>query len=985
MKLLITKSTAKHEKGIALIFSLIMLSLLLIMALSFALDSMYDQKAAYNSANVSSAGLLAKSQLNQVLLLMKNGQANFATLTNSSSTISASRLYSVDSSTPQVTHSDMLTDIMPVAGTLEYDASSPGDNDPVLDAVRVNWNYIREPSTGQILGRTAFVVVPEDKIPFDSLVSKTLAEQSFGETRIGKEVSEINVYATGVTGSRGLSDIVKIITPLNWTDQSGQYTGIWTSFNQMFGYINALLATDLTETEKDVFEQRLSISVNKTKEMFWADLDGQTDKDTGEFYKRFNLTRTDWSSSTDNAGDIDFIREKILYITNNSSTNPSFAIDKDMEKWDENVSDSNSYGLPWLACFGYKTDGTEDSSIAGTFTNVKDRRYQIAANLKDYCDSDSYPTSDVDPRGASATNWKNSVAHPTYTGNERTPYIDKLGVYITATTVKEYDTATAGTSDGWLYSTIEIVPCAGLINMYGTSWPTSLVVYVDMNVSFTATVNTTPVTIPDQNVTLTINIGSGIWFSGYTNFAWASGSTSFDTAKTAVDPVDSAKMTLKVANIKINRAVLYDTSGNSDCYDYVKGLDKSIDDSTEITLFNAVLGGNSIDYLMGWAAHDPRQNLNGSTKATDGSQDWKLLTGQNVDVYAPDQVFSYLLSFPVYRGKPNCLNSSNGIGDDTDKPSDGDGTNTDMETGVTDSANYGISTARIKNAPMDSPWELGFIHRGKKWQTINLKAYDTSKAYQVTKIPAATGKNYILGGGLYSSGDANILDQIKMSPDAETLQKIALDTKNNDPSFTIMALISRIYYGCGVDAAVSISSMATGSSPAGTELTYNSTDAVSLCTAIKTYYDNSTNPEYRLTRASVASQLLLSTSSTPALTSPTDAQQEELIGKVINLTEIAGIGGNFTIIVLAQTIKDIGAASPDVISVTKTSADGSATQPVPCQLGRFDVVGPTGTSTLDSDWKRNIYGDEITGEQKIMVKGNISNGVVTIESFQYIE
>ncbi|MDD5599632.1 MAG: hypothetical protein PHV82_16930, partial [Victivallaceae bacterium] len=227
MKLLMPKPTQRNEKGIALIFSLIMLSLLLIMALSFALDSMYDQKAAYNSANVSSAGLSAKAQLNQIILLLENKEANFTTLTNSHSTISASRLYSVDSSTTQVTHSDMLTDVLPVDGVLEYDASNPDDNDPVLDAIRVNWNYIRESTSNRIVGRTAFAVIPKEKVPFNSLISKTVDESGnatvgvYNELRVGKEVSEINVRNCLYQMETGDSADTYTVTPamadiMNW-------------------------------------------------------------------------------------------------------------------------------------------------------------------------------------------------------------------------------------------------------------------------------------------------------------------------------------------------------------------------------------------------------------------------------------------------------------------------------------------------------------------------------------------------------------------------------------------------------------------------------------------------------------------------------------------------------------------------------------------------------------------------------------------------
>jgi Tfp pilus assembly protein PilX len=64
--------TNRNEKGIALLFTLIMLSLLLILALSFALDSMFVHKAAYNSANSSFSETMGQVQLQEVLSLVRN-------------------------------------------------------------------------------------------------------------------------------------------------------------------------------------------------------------------------------------------------------------------------------------------------------------------------------------------------------------------------------------------------------------------------------------------------------------------------------------------------------------------------------------------------------------------------------------------------------------------------------------------------------------------------------------------------------------------------------------------------------------------------------------------------------------------------------------------------------------------------------------------------------------------------------------------------
>lgn len=69
---------------------------------------------------------------------------------------------------------------------------------------------------------------------------------------------------------------------------------------------------------------------------------------------------------------------------------------------------------------------------------------------------------------------------------------------------------------------------------------------------------------------------------------------------------------------------------------------------------------------------------------------------------------------------------------DPGKASDDDASKYDPEKNVdsngpawTDSKH--LSTAYIRNAPMQSLWELGVIHRGAAWQTLNLKAAELRK------------------------------------------------------------------------------------------------------------------------------------------------------------------------------------------------------------------------------------------------------------------
>ena len=934
MTMLHLQSIRKNEKGVALVFTLVMLSLLLILALAFALDSMFEQRAAYNSASASSSGFMGQAQLKQVLLLMQEGEANFD---------DNGMLYSHDSSATDDTD-DMLTDKLPVAGVIEYDSGNA--NDPIK---KVQWNYVKN-AEGKIVGRTAFIVVPEDKIPLDSLVDERVGSSAYPkhdekndtETRIGKYVSEINVRGAIPAVTNNISTITE---KLNWFTGSpisgagfanGKYTGSWTSFNNLYTTIGITDDDDKTE-----FESNLTLTTVKDEEAFWTDLNGDSKMNSDEIYKRFDLTRSDWTTA-DNAADVTFIKDKILLTT---GTTP----DVDMEKWTNTASDASSVGLPWLACFGYKSDGTEDEGLKGNFANVKDRRFQIAANLKDYSDTDNRPTTDVDP-----STWSTfGTTGPTYTGNEKTPYINKVGM--------KFDVSQYDSDDGGSYTvgaSVTMSPCVELINIYGSGCSDNLTVAIEGTVTIKTTITgSSAYTAPPKSFSCTMNIASSKWTNpGYSQLIIDNSIGTFKTGeKTGI--TGSRHVDLEITQINFTKVALVNMS---DGYDYAKNLLQ--DYSTPPITAHLNSGAGSQYMWYGFAANDPRQNL--------FRADWKHLTPLATN--NASLVFSFTNTSDPYNGASNAENSTTGGGgDDTEAPTTGP----DLET-VTNPANGNLSTAYIRNAPMESPWELGFIHRGAKWETLNLKAYDKTKAFQLSTI---NGKNYIPGGGAYASGDANILDQVKMTSSAESPQKINMSSQENH---TFDALFYKVKLGCGIDSTMTVASLAgLAATPTGTaiDLTASSytADPTGLRKLIQTLFKSPDITNYtNLTRASVADILKTFTGGA------TDAAQEELIGKIINLTKVGAQSGDFAIIVLSQTINDIGGVGAAEITVYKTPADGSAALPVPCLIGRFDTKEGTDSDT----WTDDAYGDEISGVQKIMLKGNSSaNGTITIKSFQYID
>ena len=1000
MTMLKIQSTRKNEKGIALVFTLVMLSLLMILALSFALDSMFSQKAAYNSASVSSASFSAQAQLKQVLSLIQYYNGDL--LTNSS-------IYSGGGSTGEHDTTDhdrdmLLQDLTNVPP--EYNSRLLTEDRITKDNIislcfseslvknRIAWSYHRD-ANNNIIGRTAFVVIPDHKIPINSLISKTVDESGgavvgppevYNEKRIGKNVSEINIRKVMYKMNTGDSAATYTITPamadiFNWLKtesdvtsnrDAGKFTGTWTSYSKIFGPSVLNLESEISDKDdrekfKQNFMNSFELDCVDDKEAFWAEASSGDRKIVdSELYQRFNLARSDWDTA-DNTADLTFIKNNIL-LDSDGNGEP----DLGMTPW-SNSTNLNGLGIPWLACFGYKDDTANpgnwipDEALKGTFAYVKDRRYQIAANLKDYCDSDSRPTSDVNPKTSdTGDTWLNAA--PTYTGNERTPYIDKLGVKLDAVQV--------GTSNGTDYdisATIHISVGVGLVNMYGTAWTAeNMRGKVEGKVKVETTIEGSTASTNELSFSCFLDFSDSDWSGAYSRFVVSIAEPHVEVGKKSGFPNQSKKITLVVKEVIFTKVYLYKGdandnaaaatpgagTGTGDGYDYLNNINQTIPaNSLQLNASEAAKTS-----WCGYAVLDPRQNLN--------NEDWKVLT-PGTDIIHPNTVLAVTGSNPYYG-----VSNSSGP-----QPTEAPSTGPDVET----SDETGLSTAHIRNAPMESPWELGLIHRGAKWETINLKTYDKTKAVQLVKIPAASGKNYIPGGGAYTSGDANILDQIKMTAEAQSPQKINLKTSNVS---TLNALLNNVCLKGGV-GDMSISDM---SSAAKYLDAYNSFPTISGITkkisgdgaaipgdGILGKYSTA-SPSDILTRASVVDKLLLPvTGYETDYPATNDAAQEELIGKIVNLTKVSSGVESFTVIVLAQTIKDIGGAGTD-IDISRTSADGSVTGPVSCRLGRFDVAGSGG-----SNWKKNLYGDEITGEQKIMAKCRVINGKINIVKFQYCE
>jgi hypothetical protein len=179
-----------------------------------------------------------------------------------------------------------------------------------------------------------------------------------------------------------------------------------------------------------------------------------------------------------------------------------------------------------------------------------------------------------------------------------------------------------------------------------------------------------------------------------------------------------------------------------------------------------------------------------------------------------------------------------------------------------------VSTCYIGDAPMQSPWELGCIHRGGPWETINLKKYNSST-----------------GGGAYDDGDANILDQVKITSDTVSHGRVNV---NSASAGALKALVRNIYANDDY------------SDPAATsgEL-ISDVNAQKIAEAIQKV-NGTTGGSACLNRARVADAYQYY----GIAGLDTDAKKEAVIGKFINLTTVRH--NYFTVLILGQAINKAG-------------------------------------------------------------------------------
>ncbi len=760
------------EQGIALLYVLAILALLIAMGLAFMNSSIFDQKASALNAASALADQLALSTIDGVIRGIQDKSTAIDTTTYS---------YSKNASSPSRDGLKAFQTVDYYNGTtpvylFEWDSSNPKMKS-ASDNVQWNLHPINiNSSTDRIIGRTAYILIPPlsdgGQINPSDLIQKNANEAIRPEKRRGVFTYEMNAQDINATNILFNSTTAKYLNYI--TNDAANAPGLmpesgWHSLDEFEKAMKSegiITAGNLKNAKEDI--QRLFsfetirnaekyIMKNSNISTTYEDLKNNQ-ADVHRFYlPGFVDPSQDGIGTSAILSDANLNRwEKTdtRFVDSYILLDPAFEGKPSLDllnlqsdyRWkdDHGVVPQSAddpvfgAGIPWLAAFGYKTDGTVDSNLKGTFSNVVDRRRQIAANLKDYSDSDNAPTSDVLPEDWSLTD---SAKVPTYTGNEKTPYLNEFEIS-TSFLIRAYE----DTGENYVEGTGEIDLSSEIIHMYeglASSGATVRLLFSisDPKITIGWDNNTpTPYSFLVNSSTCT-SVAGGQYTVEFSS-SWAAGSdpghfyaTQTICPEITIPPIKAGKVAgvlpttgkaIISYTITLEKAILeYDSSdGKGTIKSDYANINSSFTLSKEITFsVDSTTTDTIIDSVQ---TEDPRQNLNAG--------DWnKEIEGK---MHSGDSTESGI-------GKRNAHSDPSAP---TIKSGDLD-PGYDIEAAPTPAYNAAatnhLSTAHIRNAPMLSPWELGFIHRGKKWQTLNLIKYNKDKAIDAIEL----NSKFFLPGG----------------------------------------------------------------------------------------------------------------------------------------------------------------------------------------------------------------------------------------------
>ena len=944
---------ARREHGIALLFTLCILSMALITAMIFSSNASTNRKIASAYVDTSAARILADGVVNRAILalIQSDNAAYVCSHYNTNHPSGKADDYAADWIWKMEKNGVFTFN----NGPLRF--SSDKYYDPT-DSRCPSWEYVYgttqdDVDNDHILGRYAYVAIGQN----DQLNPNAIGYRDYrdfdlvkSQKRLGRWTCEPYFIFKSTKNNWDYSEKSPVISPE--TIQKKYSDPGW--------------------TDLDVFIDDLAGSGSSTNKQLKMMIDQYFDISSQGEYNKYRLDGKAAGDLTKH--DLTDNDEKYRF--------PLLRND-----WDSISPDKVKQAIPW---FQNTTNGV----------NVD----QVVANLINYNASVSRPPVD------DGQNWFTGEVR--YTGNKRTPYINEvdadvsIGGSLGVRMMERYMEDPSNPSSSWKFRlwytgctySHEITIRVETVNMYPAPGDNNGAISVRNPIlvgeisydhwnengnspGFWAT-ETIRFDASNQPWSEVLSSGSDAGYRVYTFLLDNSSVGNMTTEKidgftTPIGHEGRFYDYVKVKNVtlKLDRVVLQDTSGRNADLSLLPAAPsgetgfKLLKDSDVRTV--AGLGDEGSHFYFDTQANDPRQNL--------GRNDW---------------------STPLYSEKSSDVKAT--IGSRNNLRFD---TNRDYESQDDPAYNAGnkhISTAYIRHGKMESLWELGAIHRGAPWQTLNLKC----------------GSKDGIHMGKYEDGDGHILDQVALTGSTEDTDDSVLGMINlncvasfggSSAPFAFKSLFTRFpvyqtYENMNKSGVSGRVSLIEGDS-VDSEKT-GKTDADTYARDLSEAVTFAISHGHYLRRTAVLPTTYPASGSQMENIIPKnvpDAQAEEIFCRVVNLLKWnRQQTKRATVLVLAQTIRDVGGdslslnkakpsnKSSDLLRDTGFQAYSSASKKILNTSG--DI--PDAASYYSRNVKFRQYDplfDQITGEAKIIVRlewdesANNDNGAWKVTRKEYAE
>ena len=945
----------RREKGIALIFTLGILGLLTVLALGFASTAMLNSKISGNISHQQKARYIARLGAERALYaLTQCPDIPITDIFSKSSVIYSWEEGSEDRKMIEKRSCDGIWKLnTKLNGIPIYEITDD------YGADSVGWEYIRDPQSdtnseskkNDIIGRYAYVVVEEIgkldpsvhlkdvallsrqggkniadelsfKVPFGTSFFPNTSDSSYSQndTKLANLFKGAGQFQTKF--SRRLFNLGNLLE-YKVTDSDGKLT---TAIKQL-GFTTSQEQAKLKRALKSILGSRLepyqecyTLSSTSTS----TESDGSTTtKTTTNTYPRFNLNnRSDWDS---------LAPEDLVNLGNLSKGN----------------------AIAWLVNWMHsRGDDWDDKTMAK----------QIAANIIQYCKNENTATvTDLPPK----SEWSPDN-FPKYAGVGRHPMLNEIGVKLNIKA--EVGSPTPDGEDKVKYTPKYIIEAqlgTELIDMFKLTHPegtnTTITIYGKIsfeytrpkyeNSTFSYDMPSDEVNADNSDFTYTsgssdteklgeIVIDINEWDSnGYTKAdgAWlkvidAEKTTPELTVPENTDPNQILQnMQVRKVRMHVNTVVLKYGDDYRDCArirnkdDSLNGMEAKEGKYSDYYSFSKDV--DEYSFQAAWQAVDPRVNHY--------PIDWTLKLSEPTKTEYPGTM-GKKNTFDGYVDNTTTYTAPNAV-TDGDKEAVSD-------PAWTSSGGH-LASAYIRHAPMESLWELGCISRAEPWKTLNLKK---SRVF-------ASGETQ--GGEEYAKGDANILDQVTLT---DKKSRFGLINLNTDEHFVLETLFYQIPFhtelhqaGIGADDKSILGATGTPSiypvySKKDTSNNHKE-DSCLACLIMKraeilrfekrsdllmdetevdalTTIDSEKRPALKETVTKLRTALF-SIPKTGESASPeeetssktTDAEEEQLVGKIMNLVA-ADPYETVYIIAVGQSIRDIGSSDKNGITIFKNWA-----------------------------------------------------------------